>query len=140
MSTPNYYNLAGNSVRIVYYPEAAGPVVAGTPSKRPALEYISGSLDVTVSGADLEQTKTPVGTFVTALVKKGGVPGANSFFSVLIPDVNLVDQSTTINTVGVLSVTREVSNIGPGQRETYTEVELTGTAASIALPLAASKS
>ena len=131
MPTPNYYNLAGSSVRVVYYPEAAGPVVAGTPPMRPALEYISGSLDVIVSGAALVQTSTPAGTLVTALVKKGGVPGANTYFSVLIPDVNLANQSVTINTIGILSVTREVSNIGPGQRETYTAVDLTGTAASI---------
>jgi hypothetical protein len=134
---PNYYNLSGKATRVIYYAESAGPLVAGTPPKRPALEYISGSLDVSVSGSDLSVVTTPVGTIVTALVKRSGLPGANTFFSLLIPDANLADQSVTINTIGVLSVAREVSNIGPGQRETYTEVPLTGTAANIVQPAAA---
>lgn len=131
---PNYYSLNGKSIRVIFYPEAAGPIVAGTPPKRPALEYISGSLDVTVTGGDLTLTVTPVGTLVTALVKKGTVPGAATYFSILIPDVTLMGNSLPINTLGILSLHREVSNIGPGQRETYTEVALTGTAANIIQP------
>jgi hypothetical protein len=40
-----------------------------------------------------------------------------------------------VHTVGVLANHREVRQIGPGQVETYTELSLQGTAASVILPL-----
>ena len=76
-------------------------------------------------------------SFVTAVVKKTQiVPGGVTVFAVLIPDANVDGTSTTaIHTVGVVSVHRGVSNIGPGQLERYTTLQLKGTAANIALPL-----
>jgi len=88
-----------------------------------------------VSGADLTVTKLEIGTIVTALINKTGVPGAATYFSLLVPEVNLNGQSVTIQTIGCLTNTREVSNIGPGQRETYAEVALFGTAGNVATPL-----
>jgi hypothetical protein len=132
---PNYYNLSGRSTKVIYYSEAGGPLIAGTPPKRPSLEYISGSINVTVSGTDLTVSKLEIGTLVTALINKTGVPGAATYFSLLVPDVNLNGQSVAIQTLGFLTNTREVSNIGPGQRETYTEVALSGTAGNVATPL-----
>ena len=66
----------------------------------------------------------------------GYIRGGVTVFGVLIPDVNLGDGSTgAVHTVGVVSVHRGTSNIGPGQLETYTTVQLTGTAANRVMPL-----
>jgi hypothetical protein len=134
---PNYYDLNGHSTRISWYPEGTGgPIVVGRPTG-PVLEYSSGSMDASVSGDDLTITTTPMGTFVTAVVKKTNiVPGGVTVFAVLIPDV-IVDgtNSAAIHTVGVLSLHRGTSNIGPGQLETYTTVQLTGTAGNKVMAL-----
>ena len=132
---PNYFNLSGNSTKVIYYAEAGGPIIAGTPTKRPALEYMSGSMNVTVSGPDLQLSTVPVGTLVTAAIHKGGLPGATTYFSLLVPDVNLTNQqSVAIHTIGLLTNTREVLNIGPGQKESYAALVLSGTAADILTP------
>jgi hypothetical protein len=135
---PNYYDLHGHSTRIAWYPEGkGGPIREGGPAANAVLEYSNGSLDATVSGEDLTVSTTPAGTFVTAIVKKTNiVPGGVTVFAVLIPDANVDGRhSAAIHTVGVLSVHRGTSNIGPGQLETYTTLQLRGTAANIVLPL-----
>jgi hypothetical protein len=136
---PNYYDLHGHSTRIAWYPEGrGGPIREGGPAAgAPVLEYSSESLDASVSGDDLTVTKTPIGTFVTAVVKKTNiVPGGVTVFAVLIPDARVDGtHSAAIHTIGVLSVHRGTSNIGPGQLETYTSFQLKGTAANVLMAL-----
>jgi hypothetical protein len=72
------------------------------------------------------------------VIKKTGiVPGAVSYFSVLLPDVEvaIASPNVAVQTFGFLSLHRPVSKIGPGQDETYTVVALHGTAANIERPL-----
>ncbi len=130
----NYYSLTGHSTHVTYYATGAGPIVAGQPPPGPSLEYISGSIDVVATGDALTITTTPIGQFVTALIKENGVPGARTYFSVLIPDVKVGNQGVAVHSIGVLSITRPVSNIGPGQIESYTELALQGTASNIERP------
>ena len=57
-------------------------------------------------------------------------------FAVLIPDARVDGtHSAAIHTIGMLSVHRGTSNIGPGQLETYTSVQLTGTAGNKVMAL-----
>ena len=62
------------------------------------------------------------------------MPGGVWSFGVLIPDVEVDASAVAVSTNGVLAVHRGVSQLGPGQLETYTEVPLKGTAANIVLP------
>jgi hypothetical protein len=136
---PNYYDLHGHSTRIAWYPEGRGGpiVVGGPPANAPVLDYSSGSLEASASGDDLTVTTTPIGTFVTAVVKKSSiVPGGVTVFAVLIPDVRVSSAgNAVIHTFGVVSVHRGTSNISPGQQETYTTIQLQGTANNVERPL-----
>jgi hypothetical protein len=100
------------------------------------LEYSSGSLDVSVAGDDLTVSSSPAGTFVTAVIKKTKiVPGAVTSFCLVVPGVVIGGaNSVAVHTVGMLAVHRGASLIGPGQLETYTSMDLKGTAASIVMP------
>ncbi len=133
----NYYDLSGDSTRIAWYPNGRGGPIreGGPPAAAPVLDYSSGLLDVSVFGTGLTVSQTPAGTLVTALVKSATIPGATTHFVVLIPDVS--DDGThgiAISTFGALVVHRGVSNLGPGQLETYTEMSLTGVATTVVLP------
>jgi len=137
MATPNYYDLSGHSTRVSWYPKGrGGPIVQGAPANGPLLIYSNGTTDITVSGEDLTVgPATPAGTFVVGVVKKTNiVPGGVSSFGVLIPDAVVDGSPVVVETTGILAVHRGVAQLGPGQLETYTELKLKGTAASIALP------
>lgn len=138
MGTPNFYDLSGASIRVGWYPKGkGGPIVqGGPPANAPVLIFSNGSIDATVWGDDLKVSgSTPAGTFVTAIVKKTNiVPGAQTSFALLAPDVIVDGAPVTINTLGILSVHRGTADLGPGQLETYTETALKGTAAHIILP------
>ena len=137
---PNYYSLSGHSTHVIYRSEGAGPIVKGQPPPGASLEYTSGSVHVVAQGETLEIAKTNVGQLVTATISLGGLPGATTYFSVLIPDANVSGGSVSVRTVGVLTQHREVANIGPGQLETYTELALQGTASNVIVPAAVAPS
>jgi len=138
MSNPNFYDLRGHSIHVAWYPHGKGGpiVVGGPPAGAPVLIYSHGGSHVTAWGDQLTVgAPTPAGTFVVAVVEKSGLPGAVTSFGVLIPDARVNGSAVSIHTVGVLANHREVSQLGPGQVETYTEISLHGTAASVVLPL-----
>lgn len=138
----NFYDLRGHlhghAAHVIWYPHGkGGPIIAGgPPANAPVLIYSNGGAAVTVWGAKLTVgDATPAGTFVVAIVAQSGLPGASESIGLLIPDVTVNGAPVAVHTVGVLANHREVSNIGPGQIETYTEVNLKGTAASVVFPL-----
>ena len=137
---PNYYSLSGQSTQVIYRTEGGGPIKKGGPPPGPSLEYTSGSVHVIAQGETLQVTKTNVGQLVTATISSGALPGATTFFSVLVPDANVDNGSVSVHTLGVLTHRRQVSNIGPGQLETYTELALQGTASNVILPAIAAAS
>lgn len=137
----NFYDLRGQlngqSTQVAWYPQGkGGPIVAGgPPAAAPVLIFSDGGAPVTVWGSQLTVgAATPAGTFVVAVVARSGLPGASVSLGVLIPDVAVNGAPVAVHTVGVLANHREVSQIGPGQIETYTELDLQGTAASVVLP------
>lgn len=130
----NYYDLSGHSTRINWYPNGKGGPIRVGASVGPVLEYSSGSIDASASGADLTVSTSPVGTFVVAVIKKSQIaPGAITSFAVLIPDVVDAPNGVSVRTIGVVSVHRGTARLGAGQLETYTELALTGTAQHIEL-------
>jgi len=134
----NYYDLRGPSTRLGWWPNGfGGPVQEGGPSANtPVLEYSSGGTDVKVHGTDLTVSHSPAGTFITAIVKKlthGLVGTGATSFSFLVPDVQQLDpgQCVSIHAVGILAVHRGSGIHASGQLQTYTDVSLAGTAATI---------
>jgi hypothetical protein len=137
MNNANYFDLSGNSMRIAWYPKGhGGPLKPGT-QEGPVLVYDTGATEVVVSGAQLTICpSTPAGQFVVAKIKTSGiVPGAITSIGVLVPDVNVDDAPVPVNTFAVIAVHRGVGQLGPGQLETYTEINLSGTASDIVMPL-----
>jgi hypothetical protein len=143
MTTPNYYDLSGNSSRIGWYPNGRGgplkrdatPIeVAAT--QRATLVYSSGPTEVIAGGDQLiVGPPTPAGQFVVVLLKTSGiVPGGITAIGVLIPDVDVETSPVAVETYAVISVHRGVAQLGAGQLETYTEMRLRGTAAKIIFP------
>jgi hypothetical protein len=138
MSIANFYDLHGHSTHVNWYPHGkGGPIkVDGPPPGAPVLVYSHGGSNVTAWGDQLTVgAPTPAGTFVVAVVDKLGLPGEVVSFGVLIPDVAVNGSPVSVHTIGVLANHREVSDLGPGQVETYTEINLKGTAANVVLPL-----
>jgi hypothetical protein len=136
----NYYDLRGPSTRLGWWPKGiGGPVREGGPSaSTPVLEYSSGGTDAKVYGPDLTVSQSPAGTFITAIVKKptpGLVGTGATSFSLLIPDVQQLEagQSVSIHAVGILALHRGSGIHASGQLETYTEVSLAGTAATVTM-------
>lgn len=138
MSIANFYDLRGPSTQVSWYPHGkGGPIIAGgPPAGAPVLIYNNGGSPVTAWGDQLTVgASTPAGTFITAVVGQTGLPGAVLSLGVLIPDVTVNGSPVEVHTVGILAKHREVSRLGPGQLETYTEINLQGTAATVVLPL-----
>src|SRR5262249_9375493 len=133
-----FYDLKGSSTHVTWYPAGkGGPLaVGGPPANAPLLVYRDDSSDVSVWGDDLMVgDSTRAGTFVVALIKRTGLPGADLSFALLVPDVHVDASAVPVQTIGVLTKHREVSQIGPGQLENYTEINLKGTAAHVLMPL-----
>jgi len=123
---------------VAWYPHGkGGPIIAeGPPPGAPVLIFSHGGAPVTAWGNQLTVgAPTPAGTFVVAIVERPRLPGASVSLGVLIPDVAVNGAPVAVHTIGVLASHREGSQIGPGQVETYTELSLQGTAASVILPL-----
>ena len=136
MSIANFFKLSGHGTHVIFNADPGGPLTPGGPALPVSLEYTHGTTHVVASGADLEVQKIKTGRVVTAVINKSGiVPGAFTYFSVVIPDTLVTGGNVTIHTLGFLTVHRPTANIGPGQEQIYTEIALQGTAAAIVRPL-----
>jgi len=139
MAGANFYDLHGHGKRIHYYADGKGGPVGPGSYKGPILVYDDGSSSIECHGDDLQVSpSTNAGTVVTAIVRKNGiVPGAITSLVVLLPDISpqQAERGVAVRTIAVLSQHRPAPVIGPGQLQTYTELELTGTAARVALPM-----
>jgi hypothetical protein len=138
MTAPNFYQFEGKGgVKISWYPKGrGGPIkVGGPPGNAPVLIFQSTKVpQVTLAGAALTVTGGVTGTYVQGIIEETGLPGAFVAVGVLIPDVVVGSTPVKTTAVGILSDRREVSDIGPGQLEKYSEFALDGTASVIILP------
>jgi hypothetical protein len=138
MTGANYFEFKGYSTHVTWYPAGkGGPLIAGgPPANAPLLVYRDSASHVSVWGDDLTVGEaTRAGTFVVALVKRTGLPGADISFALLVPDVKIDASAVPVRTIGLLTKHREVSQIGPGQLEDYTGINLQGTAERIIMPV-----
>ncbi len=110
MGNANVYDLRGHlnghSTQVTWYPHGKGGpiIVGGPPAGAPVLIYSNGGAPVTAWGDQLTVgAPTPAGTFVVAIVKQTGLPGASVSLGVLIPDVAVNGAPVSVHTVGVLA-------------------------------------
>ncbi|HET9377838.1 MAG TPA: hypothetical protein VFO40_22900 [Chthoniobacterales bacterium] len=129
--TPDYYELSGDNISVSYYPTAAGG--------QPWLIYHDPQLTRGFRGNEIRNVDVPdLGTIVSVTLHPT-VDFGSTTFSLLVPQVNLVDRlgaSAPIRTIGITTVHR--GGILPpryGQRELYTETALSGTAWNKIIPL-----
>ena len=135
-SIPNQYHLQGGGISVSYYPDGFGPPIVD----RGSLLFIYQDAHRSQSFFS-DQVRTvkvdDLGTVVSVTLVESVDTGGTTF-SLLIPDVQLPEQQTSvfIHTEGITTVHRVfVALIGHPQSETYTVTALNGTAAVGPLPL-----
>ena len=135
-SVPNQYHLQGGGISVSYYPDGFGPPVEG----RGSLLFVYQDAHRSQSFFS-DQVRTvkvdDLGTVVSVTLVESVDTGSTTF-SLLVPDVQLPEQQTSvfIHTEGITTVHRVfVALIGHPQSETYTVTALNGTAAVGPLPL-----
>jgi hypothetical protein len=127
--TPNVYELKGGQLHIRF----------STTSKdgQPYFSYEDGSRSLSLSfkGNQIRQVKTDLGTLVSVTIHMT-VDSGSTTFTLLVPKVNLAEQSSTaqIHTIGITTAHRfsVVPAMNHGQTELYTTTELSGTASLVA--------
>ncbi len=133
---PNQYHLQGGGISVSYFPQGQGPPVEGSGRLRLSYQDSNQSRaffdnDVRTVNVDDLGTVVSVSLFVT--VDAGGTS-----FSLLIPHVQLPDQpgpSVFIQTQSIIT-SFTLFDFGPfaqPQKQTYTVIALSGTAAIGAL-------
>jgi hypothetical protein len=135
-SVPNQYHLNGGGISVSYYPDGFGPPIL---DRGPLiLAYQDAHRSQAFFGDQVRTVKVDdLGTIVSVTIVESVDTGATTF-SLLVPDVQLPDQQTSvyIRTEGITTVHRVfVGLIGHPQSETYTVTELDGTASVGPLPV-----
>ena len=133
---PNQYHVQGGGISVSYYPDGFGPPVLG----RGSLLFVYQDAHWSQSFFS-DQVRTvkvdDLGTVVSVTLVETVDTGSTTF-SLLVPDVQLPEQQTSvfIRTEGITTVHRVfVALAGHPQSETYTVTALDGTAAVGPLPL-----
>ncbi len=133
---PNQYHIQGGGISVSYYPDGFGPPVLD----RGSLLFVYQDAHRSQSFFS-DQVRTikvdDLGTVVSVTLVETVDIGSTTF-SLLVPDVQLPEQQTSvfIRTEGITTVHRVfVALIGHPQSETYTVTALDGTAAVGPLPL-----
>ena len=127
MPVPNYYELDGGGVHVVYSLANRG----GTAS----LTYKDEYRTLSFGPRDIRTTRTELGTLVTVTTYLTVDTGSTSF-TLVVPDVSLGPKaSVPIRTFGVTAVHHFSVVPRPGQVEEYAVTKLHGTAQERAVPL-----
>jgi hypothetical protein len=126
--SPNLYSLHSNviqggqfSLYVVYSTSS----IAG----KPLLEYHDSNQMLSFSGDQIGTTDSPLGTLVTVTTRMT-IDNGSTTFTLFVPRIRLVGQSSNINTFGVTTIHRfsVVPALNLGQTELYAVTELLGTA------------
>ena len=135
-STPNQYHLQGGGISVSYYPDGFGPPVLDRGSL--IFVYQDAHRSQSFFSDQVRTVKVDDLGMVVSVTLVESVDTGGTTFSLLVPDVQLPDQQTSvfIRTKGITTVHRVfVALIGHPQSETYTVTALDGTAAVGPLPL-----
>ena len=122
VQTPNLYQLQGHGVSITYS--------ATSFSGKPLFNYQDMHQTLNFEGDQIRTIDLEIGMLVSVTIRLT-VDAGSTTFSVLLPNVNLVDsQQAHIRTEGITTVQRFALApiLNRGQTEFYSVVGLTGTA------------
>ncbi len=135
-STPNQYHLQGGGISVSYYPDGFGPPVLDRGSL--IFVYQDAHRSQSFFSDQVRTVKVDDRGMVVSVTRGESVDTGSTTFSLLVPDVQLPDQQTSvfIRTKGITTVHRVfVALIGHPQAETYRVTALDGRAAVGPLPL-----
>jgi hypothetical protein len=135
-SIPNQYHVQGGGISVSYYPDGFGPPVED--SGRLLLVYQDAHRSQSFLSDQVRTVKMDDLGMVVSVTLVESVDTGGTTFSLLVPDVQLPEQQTSvfIHTEGITTVHRVfVALIGHPQSETYTVTALNGTAAVGPLPV-----
>jgi hypothetical protein len=125
-TTPDFYELAGNHLKITYTTTSLGG--------GPRFTYNDGSRTLSFKGNEIRETNSDVGTLVSVTIHMTVDTGSTTF-TLLVPSVKLKGSSPAqIHTMGITTVHKfsVVPAFNLGQTELYTTTQLSGTAKSVA--------
>lgn len=132
MLTPNEYRLSGHHLDLEYLPTG--------PGAEPFFSYQDPTRSLAFRGTEVEVVQTAAGQLVSVVIVRT-VDIGDTTFSVLIPRVNLADgqKSAPVRTVGITAIHRTslAPGLGHGQTDSYSTVQLVGTATNGIIPLQA---
>jgi hypothetical protein len=133
---PNQYHVSGGGISVSYYPDGFGPPILD----RGLLLFVYQDAYRSQSfySDQVRTVKVDDLGMVVSVTLVETVDTGSTTFSLLVPDVELPEQQTSvfIQTEGITTVHRVfVALIGHPQSETYTVTALDGTAAVGPLPL-----
>ncbi|MEH1965421.1 hypothetical protein [Nostoc sp.] len=126
-AVPNLYQLQGKNVSITYSTTSFGG--------KPLLTYKNKQQVLSFQGNEqIRSVETEIGTLVTVTIPKT-VDTVNTSFTLVLPRINLrKSNSAPVETKGI--TTTNYFSVNPkfnqGQRQTYTIINLTGTAQAVA--------
>lgn len=135
-SIPNQYHVQGGGISVSYYPDGFGPPVLDRGSL--IFVYQDAHRSQSFFSDQVRTVKVDDLGMVVSVTLVESVDTGSTTFSLLVPDVQLPDQQTSvfIRTKGITTVHRVfVALIGHPQAETYMVTALDGTAAVGPLPL-----
>lgn len=129
--TPNLYNFTGynskgEKVSVNYSTSSF--------TGKPLFNYQEQKETLNFTGNEIRTVDTEIGTLVTVTIKKT-VDTGNTTFTLLIPRVNLGNNiEAKVATKGIITTNRfsVIPQFNQGQQQTYTTINLRGTAQSVA--------
>jgi hypothetical protein len=133
---PNQYHVNGGGISVSYYPDGFGPPILDR--GRLLFVYQDAHRSQSFFSDQVRTVKVDDLGMVVSVTIVESVDTGSTTFSLLVPDVELPGQQTSvfIHTEGITTVHRVfVALIGHPQSETYTVTALNGTAAVGPLPL-----
>jgi hypothetical protein len=120
--SPTQFNLRGRDIQVSFSTTS----ITG----QPLMQYRDRQRQVSASGDEIRRVDVGIGTLVTIELQSNAADAGGILFSVLIPNAQLVggDRRVKIHTLGITTRTPGFVIPSTRQRETYTEVNLTGDA------------
>ncbi|BBD65945.1 hypothetical protein NIES4072_03760 [Nostoc commune NIES-4072] len=130
--TPNLYNFTGYNSK----GEKVATINYSTSSftGKPLFNYQQQKETLNFTGDEIRTVDTEIGTLVTVTIKKT-IDTGNTTFTLLIPRVNLGNNiEAKVETKGITTTNRfsVIPQFNQGQKQTYTTINLRGTAQSVA--------